>query len=118
MIKKKSHPTFNVPNFGAKNRSRVKARWRKQRGIDNKKREQLKGYGARPRIGYKNSESIRHARPDGKKELLVHNEKELLMVNHMENYVGRFASSLSRRKRLVLQKVADKEKIRIVNRAV
>ena len=37
MIKRK-HPRFNVPNYGAKKRKRVMARWRKQRGVDNKKR--------------------------------------------------------------------------------
>ncbi len=116
MIKKKYHPKFNVPNFGAKHRKKVPERWRKQRGIDNKKREQLKGYGARPRIGYKNSESIRFARPDGKKEVLVHNEKELLTLIQMENHVARFAADVSRKKRMILQKIADKERIRIVNR--
>ena len=38
IVKKKSHPNFKVPNYGAKTGRRVKARWRKQRGIDNKKR--------------------------------------------------------------------------------
>lgn len=116
MVKKKYHPTFNVPNFGAKHRKKVPKRWRKQRGIDNKKREQLKGYGARPKIGYKNSDSIRFARPDGNREMLIHNESEMLMVAKMENHVARFAANISRKKRLMLQKVADKEKIRIVNR--
>ncbi len=118
IVKKKLHPKFNVPNFGAKHRSKVQSRWRKQRGIDNKKREQLKGYGAKPRIGYKNSANVRYARPDGKKEVLVHNESELHLVAHMKNYVARFSSSLSRKKRLALLKIADKENIRIVNRTV
>ncbi len=117
-MKKKSHPTFNVPNFGAKHRSKVQSRWRKQRGIDNKKREQLKGYGAKPRIGYKNSAAVRYARPDGRKEVLVHNQSEMQLVAHMANYVARFASGVSRKKRIELQKIADKENIKIVNRAV
>jgi ribosomal protein L32E len=61
-IKKKGHPTFNVPNFGSKSRSRVKARWRKQRGIDNKKREKMDFMGAEPTIGYRNPESLRGVR--------------------------------------------------------
>ena len=42
-MQKKTHPTFSIPNFGSKHRKRVPARWRKQRGIDNKKRIKISG---------------------------------------------------------------------------
>src|SRR5271169_3478888 len=77
VLRKKSHPTFNVPNFGTKSRKRVPERWRKQRGIDNKKREKMDFMGAEPTIGYRNPESLRGVRRDGKRLVLVHNTEEL-----------------------------------------
>ncbi len=116
-IKKKTHPKFYVPNFGAPNRKRVMERWRKQRGIDNKKRVKKKEMGASPSIGYKNSEEIRHARPDGTFEALVHDQKELMaLIESKEKRSVRFSHTLSTRKRRFLQDLADKSNVRIVNR--
>ena len=116
MVSKKTHPKFNVPNFGSKSRKGVKARWRKQRGIDNKKRIERKGYGASPKIGYKNPEGIRFARKDGSMEVLVHNERELLAVKSGAKQVAVFAHGLSVRKKMFLQKIANGKGIRVVNK--
>ncbi|MFN7088501.1 MAG: eL32 family ribosomal protein [Candidatus Paceibacteria bacterium] len=78
MVKKKSKPKFNVLNAGFK--KRVKDRWRKPRGIDNKKRVRFAWAGASPRIGYKNASEIRGMHPSGKFEVLVHNVAELKAV--------------------------------------
>ena len=117
-VNKKSHPKFVVPGYGVKNRGRVKHRWRKQRGTDNKKRVALSGYGAMPHIGYKNAPSIRFMRADGSREVLVHNEQELVQLtkNPVEGMVVVIAHDISTRKRIVMQTVADKFKIRIANR--
>ncbi len=116
MISKKSHPTFNVPNFGAKNRKRVKERWRKQRGIDSKKRVKRSGYGAVPNIGYRNSDSVRGRRTDGTLGILVRNRKELDEAMKREGVSIILASGLSRRTRTELEKAADAGKAKIVNR--
>lgn len=113
---KKLHPTFNIPNFGSKHRSRVKERWRKQRGIDNKKRVKRSGYGAVPNIGYKNPEAIRELRPDGNAGLVVNNRKELESAAGNPGISVIFAHSLSKRKRTELGKIADQKGIRVVNR--
>lgn len=113
---KKPHPKFNIPNFGSKHRKRVKERWRKQRGIDNKKRVKRSGYGAVPNIGYKNNDGIRDLRPDGTMELLVHNEKELVSAAGKKEISVVFAHGLSKRTRLALGKVADQKGIRVVNK--
>lgn len=114
-IKKKDHPKFVVPNFGAKHRKGVKARWRKQRGIDNKKRVKRSGYGAVPNIGYKNNETVRHRRPDGTRGLVIHNMKELEMAANAEEVSLIFAHELSDRKREELGKFAISKGLRIVN---
>lgn len=117
-MQKKSHPQFNVPNLGAKNRSRVQDRWRRQRGIDNKKRINRSGYGASPSIGYKNVAAIRFRRPDGTTEVLIHNENELLNLASRKDatVVARIAHDVSRRRRIGIQRLADINKVRIVNR--
>ena len=116
MIRKKNHPTFNVPNFGAKNRKRVQERWRKQRGIDSKKRVKRSGYGAVPNIGYRNSDDVRGMRPDGTMGILVRNRKELDEAMKMEGVSIILASGLSKRTRAELEKAAEAGKARIANR--
>ncbi|MDE1761619.1 MAG: hypothetical protein KGH59_01760 [Candidatus Micrarchaeota archaeon] len=116
-ISKKNHPRFVVPGYGTKNRSRIPDRWRKQRGTDNKKRVALSGYGATPHIGYRNSDSVRFLRADGSREVLVHNHNELMaLTSNPKEIVVVLAHDLSRRKRLEMQGVADKFKLRIANR--
>lgn len=116
MAIKKRHPTFAVPNLGAKGRSRVRDRWRKQRGTDNKLRVKAYGHGNTPNIGYKNSDSVRNARPDGTVGTLVHNMNELMALKGKGSYSATFFHGLSVRKRMELQKAADKHNIRITNR--
>ncbi len=116
MAEKRKHPKFNVPNYGAKHMKRVPNRWRKQRGIDNKKRIDRQGYGATPKIGYKNTDGLRFARKDGAFEVLVHNEAELAAVQKDERHVAVFAHGISRRKRVLMQKIADSKGIRVLNK--
>lgn len=115
-VEKRKHPRFVVPNYGAKHRKRVKNRWRTQRGADNKKRRYWAGYGASPRIGYKNTATVRFARKDGSLEVLVHNEAELLAVPKGGRSVAVLAHSLSKRKKLELQKKASGAGISVINR--
>lgn len=117
MQRKKWHPKFVVPGFNTVNRSRLPDRWRKQRGNSNKKRLQRSGYGAKPHIGYRNSDAIRYLRSDGKKEILVHNEKELhnVVAQKHQNAIIVIAHDISKRKRLVMQAVADKAGLKVAN---
>src|ERR1700733_9434569 len=79
-MQKKTHPTFSIPNFGSKHRKRVPARWRKQRGIDNKKRVKKDFMGAEPTIGYGNPKSLKGIRASGRRIILIHNAKELSKI--------------------------------------
>jgi large subunit ribosomal protein L32e len=112
---KKEHPKFVVPNFGEKRHKRVQYRWRKQRGIDNKKRIKRSGYGAVPNIGYKNNDSIRGLRQEGRRSILINNRKELEAADS-KDAVFVFAHSLSRKTRLELQKIADAKGLDVANR--
>ncbi len=119
-MKKKSHPNFNVPNFGAKNRSRVKERWRKQRGVDSKKRVKKRFAGAEPTIGYRNPEQLRGLRGNGRRAVLVANLaqlKEFMSSGEAQNCDITLASALSRRKKAEITAVARQNSIRVTNGA-
>jgi large subunit ribosomal protein L32e len=110
-VKKKSKPDFKPPNFGVK--KRVKDRWRRPRGIDNKKRIRKKSAGPVPKIGYKNSESVRHLHPSGFREVLVHNVDELLKAG--KDVVVRIAKSVGRKKRVEIVNKAKELGVRVLN---
>jgi large subunit ribosomal protein L32e len=119
-IKKKGHPTFSIPNYGSKSRKRVLPRWRKQRGIDNKKRIKKRFMGAEPTIGYGNPESIKGIRINGKRIVLVHNAEELKRFmdgKALENCDVTIAKGVSIRKRIAITEVANKSKIKVTNGA-
>ena len=115
-LKKKGHPKFNVPNYGTKGRSKVKERWRKQRGVDNKKRVKRAFMGAEPTIGYRNPESVRGARANGRRAVLIHNIAEFRSAISGEEAVDIIlSSSISRRKRPEINKMAQENKVHIAN---
>ena len=119
---KKSHPKFNVPNYGARSRKRVPERWRKQRGIDNKKRIKKSFMGAEPTIGYGNPKELKGVRIDGKIIKLVHNINELNAVLE-EIKAGAtapnitIASSVATKKRVLITGIAAKSGLRVTNGA-
>ncbi|MBU0586136.1 50S ribosomal protein L32e [Candidatus Micrarchaeota archaeon] len=110
MASKKSKPKFNVLNAGFK--KRVKHRWRKPRGVDNKKRIRCSFAGASPRIGYKNSAEARGTHPCGLKEVLVNNPSELKSA---AGNAVRIASGVGKRKRDEIKKLATELKITVLN---
>lgn len=118
MMKKRPHPRFNVPNQGTINRSRVKDRWRKQRGIDSKKRWKKSFAGSVPTIGYRNPESLRYTKANGKRVFVVNNInelKEFIGNPEMANYDATIASTVSRKKRMPMIKLAKENNVRITN---
>ena len=116
-MNKKTHPKFLVPNYGAIGRKRVKERWRKQRGIDNKKRIDVGHMGASPQIGYRNPEELRGLRSDGTRAILVHNIKELQEVidANREGIIATIAKPVSRRMRIEMTKIAAQKNLRVTN---
>jgi len=99
---KKTHPRFNVPNYGSKGMKHVKSRWRKARGVDSKKREKRKFAGAEPTIGYKNPDIVANTR-NGKRNIIVHNVDELKRVLSMpdrDSYDVTIARSVGKKKRM------------------
>ncbi|MBN2478195.1 50S ribosomal protein L32e [Candidatus Micrarchaeota archaeon] len=112
---KKPKPSFKSPNVG--NKKRVKDRWRKPRGTDNKKRVRNSQCGASPKVGYKNAESVRGMHPLGLKEILVSNVIELMdsVDQFKEGLAVRISGSVGKRKKEEIRKKCEELKIRVLN---
>jgi large subunit ribosomal protein L32e len=119
-LKKKHHPKFNVPNYGAKSRSRVKPRWRKQRGIDSKKRIKKAYMGAEPTIGYKTPAALIGVRESGKRLFVIHNIMELTSevkrnTGFAKEYEIAIARGVGKRKGTEIIKMAKSIGTRVTN---
>ncbi len=114
-MKKKKKPTFKPPNAGGKRgKVRVKERWRRPKGVGNKQRVKKKAAGARPKIGYKNPESIRGLHPSGKPEVLIHNVEEV-EAQKGRDVVLRIAHAVGLKKRLAILQKAKELGLRVLN---
>jgi|GEM_PF-549059 len=112
-MNKKKKPNFIIPN--SKSIMRVPSRWRKPRGIDNKKRIRAAAHGASPRIGHKNSGLVRFMHPCGNFEVIVHNPAQL---ESLKDVVIRISGSVGNKKRIAIVKRANELKLRVLNPAV
>jgi len=110
---KKTHPKFFRPNLGRTSRKRIKANWRRPRGIDNKKRLKIKYVGAEPNIGWRGRKEIRGLHPSGFKEFLVSNLNDLDSLKG--NEIIRISSGVGRKKRLAIIEKCKKQGLRILN---
>jgi large subunit ribosomal protein L32e len=118
IMQKKKHPRFNVPNQGTYGRGRIKDSWRKQRGIDNKKRIKMRKMGASPEIGYRNPEQLRGLRCDNTRAMLVHNMRELQALiesGRTKEFVAVIAKQVATRKRIEMTRLASQHSLRVTN---
>ncbi|MFN3910186.1 MAG: eL32 family ribosomal protein [Candidatus Anstonellaceae archaeon] len=113
MLKKKKKPKFFRPNYGRSSRKRIKANWRRPRGVDNKKRIKKAYMGASPSIGYSQNKKIRGLHPSGKKEVLVSNLSQLNSIGN--DFAIRIASNVGRKLRLKIFQVALDKKLKVLN---
>lgn len=113
-MKKKKKPKFNVLNSTKK---RIKKRWRKPRGIDNKKRIRRKDFGACPKIGYGNTKTQKGKHALGLKEKIAHNVKDVICIseNKKEKFAVRISATVSKRNKDAIRKKAQELKIMVLN---
>lgn len=109
MIKKKK-PKFIRSD--ANKLARLKKVWRKPTGRHNKVRTRNQGFLPHP--SYSSPKAVRYLHPSGKKEVLIHNEKDLEKIRN-DKEVARIAGSVGLRKRLAILKAAEKLKVKLLN---
>lgn len=93
---------------------RLGEKWRAPRGPRSKMRLKKAGRPAIVETGYRGPRIVRGFHPCGKREVLVHNVKELEGLNP-SLYVVRIASSVGRKKRIEIIKKAQSLNIKVVN---
>ncbi len=108
-----NHPRFVRTN--SQSVARVKATWRKPRGIDSKQRQKFVYAGAVPKIGYQGEKAKRNLRRDGSREVLVHNVAELQKLKSEKDVVARIAGTVGMFKRLSIYKEAGKLNLKVLN---
>ncbi len=93
---------------------RVKESWRKPKGIDSHMRLQVKGWPPIVKIGYRGPKVARHLHPSGYRDVLIHNIKELSMLDPSRDAV-RIASTVGARKRKLILEKAKELGIKVLN---
>ena len=93
---------------------KIKLRWRKPRGIDNKMRTNEKGWPRVANIGWGGPAMVRGLHPSGKKEVLINNVDELRSVD-VETQVARIGGTVGGKKRTIILEEAEKLGVKILN---
>ncbi len=108
----KGRPKFNA--FESWRFLKIKPRWRKPRGIDNKMRTNEKGWPRVVNVGWGGPAAVRGLHPTGKEEVLVNNVAELKAVDK-ETQVVRVSGTVGGKKRALILEEAEKLGVKILN---
>lgn len=93
---------------------RIKEHWRKPKGIDNKMRQNRKGWPRSVNVGWGSPKAVRGLHPLGLKEVAVYNVGDLAIIDP-ETQVARIGSSVGAKKRSVILEEAENRGIRVLN---
>ncbi|MFX0113400.1 MAG: 50S ribosomal protein L32e [Candidatus Hodarchaeota archaeon] len=110
--KKRKNPSFKAHESWRY--KRVKSRWRRPRGIDNFQRIGIAGVPPKVHIGYRTPRLVRGRHPSGLEEVIVNNERDLLLINPSKQ-AARIGGSVGRRKKTAIIEQADIIGIRVLN---
>ncbi|XP_043853260.1 60S ribosomal protein L32-like [Dromiciops gliroides] len=95
---------------------KIKGKWYKPRGIDNRVQRRFKGQILMPNIGYGSNKKTKHMLPSGFRKFLVHNVKELeVLLMCKKSYRAEIAHNVSSKNRKVIVERAAQLAIKITN---
>ncbi len=112
MVKPKRKKKFKRQESTYK--KKLETGWRKPRGMDSKMRIRKKGKLPIVLVGYRNPKSTRDIHPSGLVEVLVSNVKDLESIDPKKQAV-RIRSTVGKRKREEILKVAKSSEIKVLN---
>jgi large subunit ribosomal protein L32e len=112
--KKMSKKRPNFRQFESWRLDRIKDHWRRPRGIDNKMRQERKGWPKVVKVGYGSPKAVRGLHPSGMEEVLVYNVGDLTIIDP-ETQVARIGGSVGKRKKKAILKRTEELGIHILN---
>lgn len=107
-----SRPKFHA--FESWRYIKVKPRWRKPRGIDNKMRTNERGWPKVANIGWGGPAAVRGLHPSGKEEILIATVNDLKAVKP-ETQVARIGRTVGGKKRTLILEEAEKLGVKVLN---
>ena len=109
--KKKRKPNFVQTDTHWK--KRIKAVWRRPRGLHNKMRLGKKDYPCTVKVGYRTPKQVRGLSSDGKSIVVISTLNELKALD--KNTIAEIKSSVGNKKRIVIMQEAKTIGIKIKN---
>ena len=107
-----NRPKFNA--FESWRFVKIKPRWRRPRGIDNKMRTNEKGWPKVANIGWRGPAAVRGLHPTGKEEVLINNINDLKTINN-DTQIARISRTVGGKKRTQILEEAEKLGVKILN---
>ena len=108
--------TLKFPRHQSDEYVKVKASWRRPRGIDSRQRRKFKGLTLLVHVGYGSDKRTRHMLPNGFYKFVVNNVSELeLLMMHNRTYAAEIAHSVSSQKRKAIVERAEQLNIKVTN---
>lgn len=108
----KKRPDF--VQFEAWRYKRVDNKWKRPRGIDNKMRQNRKGWPKSVNVGWGSPKKVRGLHPSGKEEVMVYNSGDLTIIDP-DRQVGRIGGTVGGRKREEILREAQRLDVDILN---
>merc|ERR1711988_356220 len=110
--------TLHFPRHQSDEYVKVRASWRRPRGIDSRQRRKFKGLTSLVHIGYGSDKATRHRVPGGWYKFTIHNVKELeVLLMQNRKYAAEIAHNVSSRKRKEIVERAQQLNIKLLNGA-
>jgi len=117
-LKRKLGVRERVPHFRRQETwkyRRLGESWRRPKGLDNKMRQERKGWPSRPKVGYGVPKEIRGLHPSGLKPAMIQNLNDLDDLEEKEDVIVVISSRIGNRKKKLITDKARNMGLRIAN---